>query len=453
MTNERTAHHAPPITGRRPARLLLTSILGVLALGALLVTRIAFSQELSRLDRENARMMLKITREDLEKYYYDPAYHGLNLDETFGAADAAITGATTHADLFTAIAQPLMALDDSHAFFIPPAWAAKIEFGWAIRMVGDRCYLIAIQPGSDAETKGLKKGDQVLFIDGAAPSRENLSHMLVESRLLAPRGSSLLVVESPGGDSREVIVRTKVTPEKRLWTKSADLDRIVRDLQDQAFLGRHRWRKFGTDLLIWKMPEFDLSRDELGRYLQRVAKYRALILDLRGNPGGSVETLEFMVGGVLGDNVKIGDVNGREKMPPAVSRKPAEVFGGKLIVLIDSDSASAAELFARTMQLNNRAKVIGDRSEGQVMMSRFYLRKVGMKTVMYFGSSITVADIIMTDGKSLEKIGVTPDEIVLPTAADLASGRDPVLAHAASLCGVTIDPDKAGALFPIEWKR
>lgn len=59
----------------------------------------------------------------------------------------------------------------------------------------------------------------------------------------------------------------------------------------------------------------------------------------------------------------------------------------------------------------------------------------------------------MKDGQSLERIGVTPDEIKLPVPADLAAKRDPVLAYAASLLGVTLTPEKAGALFPLEWRK
>jgi hypothetical protein len=59
----------------------------------------------------------------------------------------------------------------------------------------------------------------------------------------------------------------------------------------------------------------------------------------------------------------------------------------------------------------------------------------------------------MGDGKSLEKVGVIPDEVKLPTPAELAAKLDPVLAYAASLAGVTISPEKAGAMFPIEWRK
>jgi hypothetical protein len=85
------------------------------------------------------------------------------------------------------------------------------------------------------------------------------------------------------------------------------------------------------------------------------------------------------------------------------------------------------------------------------MESKRYSYRLGADTVIFFGASITDADLIMGDGKSLERAGVSPDRILLPAAADLANGRDPVLALATETRGYRISPEQAGKMFPYEW--
>jgi len=86
-----------------------------------------------------------------------------------------------------------------------------------------------------------------------------------------------------------------------------------------------------------------------------------------------------------------------------------------------------------------------------VMESLGYSGSQGADVKIFYSFSITEADLIMKDGKSLEHTGVTPDEIVIPTAQDLAAGRDPALARAAQMAGLNLDPSAAGKLFPFEW--
>ena len=81
------------------------------------------------------------------------------------------------------------------------------------------------------------------------------------------------------------------------------------------------------------------------------------------------------------------------------------------------------------------------------MEARFFRHKYGQNPVYYHSAEITVADTRMSDGKSLEGVGVEPDRKFLPSPTDLATGRDPVLAYAAGLAGVKLSPADAGALF------
>jgi C-terminal processing protease CtpA/Prc len=85
------------------------------------------------------------------------------------------------------------------------------------------------------------------------------------------------------------------------------------------------------------------------------------------------------------------------------------------------------------------------------MESRQYSEAEGLDTRVFYALSVTSANMVMSDGKSLEKVGVVPDIVLLPTANDLAAGADPVLSKAIALGGGTMDAATAGKLFPYEW--
>jgi carboxyl-terminal processing protease len=136
-----------------------------------------------------------------------------------------------------------------------------------------------------------------------------------------------------------------------------------------------------------------------------------------------------------------------------VVKKRRAPFAGRIVVLIDADSGSAAELLARVVQLEKRGTVIGDQSSGAVMQGEILAGAVeGPQGFIFYHASVTRADLIMSDGTSLERIGVKPDELMMPASEDLAAGRDPVLARAIAMLGGAIDPAAAAALFPVEWK-
>ena len=321
-------------------------------------------------------------------------------------------------------------------------------------MVGDHCYVVAVKPESDAVAKGLKPGDEITSIDGRVPGRDNYWLIQYLYYALRPQPGMHLMVKDPAGQSRQVDVLAKIRSGKQIVDlTSNEIWDVIREQQNEDRLHRHRYIE-SDDLLIWKMPEFDMTRDQVDNAIEKAKKRKNLILDLRGNQGGYEETLVRLIGNLIDHDVKVGDLKRRKETKPMLAKtRGGGGFSGKLVVLVDSRSGSAAELLARVVQLEKRGSVIGDRTGGAVMRSKTYPHEVGQDLVVFYAVSVTDADIIMSDGKSLEGVGVAPDELRLPTAADLAAQRDPVLAYAASLLGITISPDKAGGFFPIEWRK
>lgn len=395
-------------------------------------------------------------RLDIEKDYYDPSFRGIDLQERFGQADERIKNAKSNGEIFGVIAQALLDFDDSHLFFIPPGRVARVEYGWQMQAIGDKCYVIAVKPGSDAEAKGLKRGDLILSIDGFTPTREVMWKLQYYYYTLRPKPGMRLVVQSPDGAPRQVDVLAKIQQGKKQMdlASSGDWRNLQIEAENEARLNRDRF--FEKDnVIIWKMPGFDIyDENELDNIMDRVKKHQALILDLRRNGGGLVIMLKHLLGYFFEQDIKVSDLKYRKEVKTETAdSKGNRGFKGKLIVLIDSRSASASEIFSRVIQLEKRGIVVGDRSAGAVMQSQQHGHEVGLETVSFYGASVTNADVIMRDGKSLEHVGVTPDELLLPTAADLAANRDPVLSHAAELAGLKLDPDAAGKLFPIEWRK
>ncbi|MSO18965.1 MAG: hypothetical protein EXQ56_00635 [Acidobacteria bacterium] len=441
------------VTCRRNRKMVAGAILAVFYLFAVHPVS-SYAQGFANFSKGHGKVVLKVLQGELEKNYYDPSIRGAALDEHFKKAEAKIDAAASTGQVFGIIAQALIEMDDSHTFFVPPERANEIEYGWQMQAIGDQCFIIAVKPGSDAELKGMKVGDQVVTLDGFAPTRELMWQIHYAYYSVRPVPVVHLELQSPDGQQRELDVAAKTTQGKRVFDlRSDDIWKLIRDSESKSRIHRHRFHEVKEELLIWKMPQFDLNAQEVDRYMDRARKFKALIIDMRSNGGGAVSTLERLAGFFVEQDTKIADLKGRKKMDPQETKtRGDDIFKGKLIMLVDSASGSASEVFSRFTQLQNRGTVLGDQSAGAVMQSRYHPFQLGTDTVFFYGASITNADVIMGDGESLEKRGVAPDELLLPGAEDLAKSHDPVLARAASLAGVEMSAEEAGKLFPIEWR-
>jgi len=411
-------------------------------------------QKIKPEQRDLVEGILKNIHEALKKNYYDSSFHGLDVDARYKEYTQRIKRAETLGDAFRVVAAYVSGLNDSHTYFVPPRRSYIADYGYRMQMVGDACYVTEVRPGSEAEQK-IHPGDQIISLDGYAISRGDLWQLDYYLNQIAPKPVTGMAVRSPSGETRKVMIATKYAKREEhsafAGAMNSDFWTQKRERETQQQLMRQRFVEQG-DALFWKMPAFAVEESEVDRMIRIARTHKTLILDLRGNPGGYVATLSHLVGSVMDHDVTIATRVMRKGQKPEVAKSRGNnVFTGNLIVLVDSKSASAAELFARVVQLEHRGTVVGDRSSGSVMESLYYPFDDYSGVLVFYGASITHADLIMADGKSLEKVGVTPDVLLLPSAVQLAAGEDPVLAKAAQLGGVNLDAVEAGKLFPFEW--
>lgn len=400
--------------------------------------------------------MLQTIANDVKKHYYDPKLHGVDFDARVAEARKGIENSKSFSMAMSHIAAALDVLDDSHTFFLPPQKAFRHSYGMQYQIVGERCFVTQVRPASDAEKKGVKPGDEILGINGIAIDRGDLWRVQYLYSTLRPQAVIRLTLKDLSGAQRQVDVTAKIRETKRVTdltgaNDASDIWDIIRQEETQEHLMRARYTEYGDQVTVLKVPEFAFTVGEVENMLSKARKHQNLVLDLRGNPGGSVETLKYLVGGMFDKQIKIADRVGRKDSKPELSKTMHNPYMGKLVVLVDARSASAAELFARVIQLEKRGAVMGDKTSGAVMEAKHYEERSGTDTVAFYGASITEWNLVMADGSTLEHVGVMPDELSLPNPQDLSAGRDPVLAHAVETLGVKITPEDAGKAFPYEW--
>lgn len=401
-------------------------------------------------NRKRGLTMLEYIKETIKTDFYDKTYNGIDLDTKFKAAAERIGSLDENWQIYRVIGQLIMDFDDSHTRFYPPQRVKRVEYGFSMQMIGTTCYVIDVVEGSDAEAKGLKIGDVVLDFAGFTPERDNLWKINYLFYHIDPQERLKISVVGPDKISREIEI-------KAAFKSGEDQRKAAEKRRKEKLDDPYKCKAIDNFTIACKLRTFSVGNGVIDKMMKEAARYRNLVLDLRGNGGGYA--YEHLTGYFFDHDVKICDYVFRNKKDPRIAKTQKEkVFKGELVVLIDSNSASAAEVFPRIIQLEKRGKIVGDVSSGKVTAGRrFYLPTMG-PIDDNFGFSrfllhLATADLIMSDGKRLEKVGVVPDHPFGPTQQALIKGTDPILAFAAGLLNATLTPEDAGKFYFITRKH
>jgi carboxyl-terminal processing protease len=394
----------------------------------------AFSQDANvKIERARAKNILRLVSSELKKYYHDPTMNGLDWEAEVKAAEERIDRSMTVGAVYTAVVAIVDKLNDSHTYFYPPNRAAYPQYGFRMKAYGDKVLVYKINPKGAATKAGLQLGDQIVKIQNFPVTRRNYFHMMQFFTTVQPQ-AHLNVVLARDGQEQAFTVDPKIVQ----MSISND---VISNYNPYEYL---LYKEFPIPRsYIFKANEEGIGYLYLSEFVfetspadwaDSIGPMKGMILDLRDNHGGAVDTLMNFAGFFVDKKMQMNRVVFKNKTEQMEVKTRRNTFNGPLVILIDEGSASASEALARFLQLHReRVTIIGDRSMGALTQSRTHYEEIGTDAAFVpFYLQIGEAKVVFSDGQVVEKVGVTPDLSCLPSPADIKSGADPCLALATS---------------------
>ena len=316
-----------------------------------------------------------------------------------------------------AIRGMIAALGDPYSSYMSPTeyeiavadQSGELEgIGAYVEGAGDYLRIVSPFPGSPAEAAGLRPGDLVVQVDGE--DMAGLGEVEIISRIRGPDGTTVRLAIQREGE-----------------TELLEFD-IVRA---QIHIPSVESKMLEGGVAYVKVNDFgDKTTPELKTALQDLLaqKPAGLILDLRNNPGGYLDTAIEVVSQFIAEGLvmreRFGD--GRERMYEALRHGLATE--PPLVVLINHGSASASEIVAGAIQDAQRGTLVGEQSYGKGSVQNWRDLRGDNGAVR-----VTIARWLTPNGRSIHELGITPDVIVEMTEADREAKRDPQLDKAIEL--------------------
>ncbi len=298
--------------------------------------------------------------------------------------------------------------------------SGKLEgIGARLQSDGEKTTVTEIVPGGPAWKEGtLQPKDVILKVAQGTTDAESVDVMGWEiddvvSKIRGPKGSKVtLSVRKADGMEKTITITRDVVIMEEGFAKSLMLN--SGDAQDKV--GYIYLPKFYADFT----PQGVTScAADVAKEVEKLKKEGAkgIILDLRNNGGGSLRDVVQM-SGLFIENGPIVQVKSRTKTPEIMSdNDPRVQWGGPLVVMVNSFSASASEILAAAMQDYGRAVIVGSSGTyGKGTVQRFVDldNATGDDSVKPLGEmKLTIQKFYRITGKTTQLDGVTPD-IVLP---------------------------------------
>ena len=240
--------------------------------------------------------------------------------------------------------------------------------------------VLTVYPDSPAAGGGMEKGDILAKVDGEDVSEWDLSDVVAKIRgevgtqvtVTVRRGEELIDVTMTRASLDKITVESRMLEDGVGYVQLTEFDAVSAGQIEQAVK--------------------DLSDQGMQR----------MILDLRDNPGGLLTSVVEIADDLLpkADILYIDDKQGQRT---TYDSKDGEIWEGPVVVLINGNSASAAEVLSGALKDNNRAILVGEQSFGKGIVQTFFSLSDGS------GVKLTTADYCTPSGKNIHGVGIAPD--------------------------------------------
>jgi C-terminal peptidase prc len=345
-------------------------------------------------------------------------FHGADWEALRTEYKPRVLGATSSTEFYNLLSEMVDKLDDEHSRYVSPQDAKEeddlqsgensyVGVGILSSYDENSALILVVFPDSPAERAGLQRRDRITHVDGVPFDPD-------ANAIRGPEGTDVrLTVKSPGESARVITlqrqaVQGKITASAKRLDAHPDIGYLVIP---------SLWADDMADQVEEKLEEL-LSGPEL----------RGLIIDLRANEGGWRNVLT----GILGQFVsgRVGSFYTQERQYPlSIDRGGlnARLRDLPVVVLVDDNTQSYAEVLSGALQASGRAKVVGVQSAGNT------------ETVYPYdfddGSRLWVAQegFRLPDGTNLEGRGVVPDFVLDAMWTDYAESNDPHIVKAIEL--------------------
>jgi len=304
----------------------------------------------------------------------------------------------------------VMSLGDPHSVFFRPEAAAEFSrdlsgelegIGAEIGVKNNELLVISPLPGSPAEKAGILPGDHIIAID-----KESTFGMDTATAVGKIRGKA------------DTQVTLTIGRDKLAKPKDIVINRAKINIPSVTFS-----MKKGSVAYFKVMSFNQYTTKDFEAYLKQVplSKVKGVIIDLRNNPGGYLDTAVELTSKWVKEGIIVSEkgLNGFEEIFKTKGDHP--LAGIKTVILVNKGSASASEILAGALQDYKLATIVGEKTFGKGSVQDIETFKDGSAL------KLTIAEWFTPLGRNINKEGITPDVEIKQDGEKEKNGEDKVL--------------------------